>query len=190
MSSTTLLLVRHAHAEWVPDETRPLSEVGRRDAVRIARLLRPESPVAIYSSPYRRARESVEPLAASLGLSIEIMDDLRERSLGIGWDENFMETIRSTWEDFSLAYPDGGETNQEAMERAARALGILCDRHPDETIVVATHGNLLVLLLRVMDVAKGFEFWRNLTLPDVYRAVVIQGRLDLLQRLWVPTEAS
>jgi broad specificity phosphatase PhoE len=190
MSSTTLLLVRHAHAEWVPDEMRPLSEVGRQDAVRIARLLRSESPVAIYSSPYRRALESVEPLAASLDLSIEVMDELRERSLGSRWEASWLETIRATWEDFSLAYPAGGETNQQAMERAAAALETISERHPDETVAVATHGNLLVLLLRVMDPTKGFIFWRNLTLPDVYKAVVSGGRISQLKRLWLPGEPS
>lgn len=61
MTATTLLLVRHAHADWQPDETRPLSEVGRRDAARVAGVLSPLAPTSIYSSPYRRARQTVEP---------------------------------------------------------------------------------------------------------------------------------
>ena len=190
MSSTTLLLVRHAHADWVPDEMRPLSAAGRRDAERVAVLLSPVSPVAIYSSPYRRARETVEPLAAGLALTIEEMSDLRERSLGSGWEEDWLATIRPTWEDFSFAYPDGGETNNEAMERARGALNTLRRRHPDQVITVATHGNLLVLLLRVLDPTKGFEFWRTLTLPDIYRAVVDESGLTELRRLWTPEDPS
>lgn len=190
MSSTTLLLIRHAHADWVPDEMRPLSAAGQRDAGRVADLSSPESPVAIYSSPYRRARETVEPLAATLGLPIEEMADLRERSLGSGWEEDWLATIRPTWEDFSFAYPDGGETNSEAMERARIALDTLRERHPEQVIAVATHGNLLVLLLRVLDPTKGFEFWRTLTLPDIYRAVVDGDRLSELRRLWTPENPS
>ena len=190
MSSTTLLLVRHAHADWVPDEMRPLSETGRRDAERVADLLRGESPVAIYSSPYRRARETVEPLSARLDLPIEEMSDLRERSLGSGWEEDWLATIRPTWEDFSFAYPEGGETNDEAMVRARMALTTLRERHPGEVVVVATHGNLLVLLLRVLDSTKGFEFWRSLTLPDVFKAVVDGNRLSELRRLWTPENPS
>lgn len=190
MSPTTLLLVRHAHADWVPDEMRPLSAAGKRDAERVAELLKRESPVAIYSSPYRRARETVEPLAARLELPIEEMSDLRERSLGSGWEEDWRATIRPTWEDFSFAYPDGGETNNEAMERARIVLDTLRQRHPDEAIVVATHGNLLVLLLRVLDPTKGFEFWRTLTLPDIYMAVVDEFGLSKLRRLWTPENPS
>ena len=45
MTPTTFLLVRHAHAEWVPNEMRPLSVKGSRDAERVARILAPLSPV-------------------------------------------------------------------------------------------------------------------------------------------------
>ena len=82
MTATTLLLVRHAHADWQPDETRPLSEVGRRDAARVAGVLSPLAPTSIYSSPYRRARQTVGPLADRLGMPIVEMSELRERSLG------------------------------------------------------------------------------------------------------------
>lgn len=190
MSKTTLLLVRHAHADWTPDEMRPLSEAGRQDAGRVAEVLSPESPVAIYSSPYRRARETVEPLAARLGLPIEEMAELRERSLARDREEDWLATIRPTWEDLSLAYPDGGESNDEVMGRARIALESLCERHPDQTIVVATHGNLLVLFLRVLDPTKGFEFWRSLTPPDIYRVVVNGDGVAELQRLWTPESSS
>ena len=186
MSKTTLLLVRHAHADWIPGEMRRLSEAGRRDAGRVADVLSPESPVAIYSSPYRRARETVEPLAARLRLPIEEMAELRERSLAMDWEEDWLATIRRTWEDFSLAYPNGGESNDEVMGRARIALENLCKRHPDQTIVVATHGNLLALLLRALDPTKGFEFWRSLTPPDIYKAVVNGDGIAELQRLWTP----
>jgi 2,3-bisphosphoglycerate-dependent phosphoglycerate mutase len=190
MTATTLLLVRHAHADWQPDETRPLSEAGRRDAERVAEILAPLAPTGIYSSPYRRARQTVEPLAARLGLSIVEMPDLRERSLGSAWAEDWEAVIRPTWEDFSLAYPEGGETNADAMERAKRALGVLRERHAGQSVAVATHGNLLVLLLRVLDASKGYEFWRGLTLPDIYRVVVDSGGIGELHRLWVPHDPS
>ena len=190
MTATTLLLVRHAHADWQPDEMRPLSEVGRRDAQRIAEVLGPLNPASIYSSPYRRARQTVEPLAARLGIPIVEMSDLRERSLGSGWVEDWEATIRPTWEDFSFAYPEGGETNAEAMERARRALGVIRERHIGQTVAVATHGNLLTLLLKVLDAGKGYEFWRGLTLPDIYRVVVESGGIGELQRLWVPFDPS
>ena len=177
-------LVRHAHAEWVPDEMRPLSEQGKADAERVADILAGEKFAAVYSSPYRRARETVEPLAQRLGMTVAEMADLRERSLGTEWEADWEATIRPTWEDFSFAYPDGGETNAEALGRAKRAYLELSHRHRDEAVVVATHGNLLVLILRVLDPSRGFDFWRSLSLPDIYRLdVAADGTFDL-QRLW------
>ena len=114
-------LVRHAHAEWAPDEMRPLSERGRIDAERVADILAAEELASIYSSPYRRAFETVEPLARRLGMEVEEHPDLRERSLGTTWEEDWEAVIRSTWEEFSFAYPDGGETNAEAFEREGRS---------------------------------------------------------------------
>ena len=146
--------------------------------------------MAIYSSPYRRARETVEPLAARMNLPIREMSELRERSLGRVWEGDWPATMRTTWEDFSFAYPEGGETNDEVMARAQVVLRALCDRHPGDAIVVATHGNLLVLLLRALDPTKGYEFWRKLSVPDVYRVVIAEGKIFELRRLWEETGSS
>src|SRR5437667_10306579 len=78
-----LYLVRHAHAgdpaKWTgPDERRPLSEKGRQQAERLARHLaavRPELDV-ILSSPKVRARETADPIAQALGLSVQIDERL------------------------------------------------------------------------------------------------------------------
>ena len=72
-----LYLVRHAHSVWTSDEMRPLSQAGFDDARRVADILAPLRPGAIYSSPYRRAQQTVEPLAGALGMSIQVVEDLR-----------------------------------------------------------------------------------------------------------------
>ena len=36
---TTFYFVRHAHVEWIPDEDRPLSAIGLKDARRVANIL-------------------------------------------------------------------------------------------------------------------------------------------------------
>ncbi|MBE9473570.1 MAG: histidine phosphatase family protein, partial [Chloroflexi bacterium] len=72
-------LVRHAHADWGPDENRPLSEKGFLDAERVADVLI-EFPInKIYSSPYLRAQQTIHPLSARLNIPVQIEPDLRER---------------------------------------------------------------------------------------------------------------
>lgn len=75
METTRLWLVRHGHAAhgWGDDPDPGLDALGRAQAVGVADLLaggadgRPgsaASPVAVLSSPLRRARETAAPLAA------------------------------------------------------------------------------------------------------------------------------
>jgi broad specificity phosphatase PhoE len=53
-----------------PDDARPLTDLGRKQAERIAEELGGEPVVAVYASPNTRCRQSIEPLAKKHGLSI------------------------------------------------------------------------------------------------------------------------
>jgi 8-oxo-dGTP pyrophosphatase MutT (NUDIX family)/phosphohistidine phosphatase SixA len=80
-----LLVIRHATAgsseEWVGDDARrPLDERGRRQATALVEQLAPFELERILSSPHDRCRQTVEPLAAALGLEVELTDELAEGS--------------------------------------------------------------------------------------------------------------
>jgi broad specificity phosphatase PhoE len=80
---TTVHVVRHARAgrrdEWRgPDEERPLSKAGRRQAERVADRLVGKPITRVVSSPYARCIQSVEPLAERLGLTVDVADALAE----------------------------------------------------------------------------------------------------------------
>src|ERR671915_1262503 len=60
---------------------RPLTEEGRRQAEELADELEPYHLSAVYSSPSRRAKETVEPTARRRGLAVQLLPDLRERVL-------------------------------------------------------------------------------------------------------------
>jgi broad specificity phosphatase PhoE len=160
-------LVRHAHADWTPDEDRPLSARGRQDAGGIADILAQHPIGAIYSSPYRRAIQTIAPLAARLGLPIQLEHDLRERQLGRVSGLAFFEAIEATWQDRSFAFP-GGESNQVAQLRGLRVLDRLQAQAMAEPVVLSTHGNLMALILQHFDASVDFAFWRALTMPDIY----------------------
>jgi broad specificity phosphatase PhoE len=83
----TVYLVRHAKAgsrrNWnEPDELRPLSKPGRRQADALADTLTAAIVLAdvtrIASSPFVRCRETVAPLAERRGLAVELSDSLAE----------------------------------------------------------------------------------------------------------------
>jgi 2,3-bisphosphoglycerate-dependent phosphoglycerate mutase len=60
----------------------------------------------------------------------------------------------------------------------------MLSRHPGETIVAATHGNLLALLLNGLDSRFGYEFWKSMTFPDVYELRFQDAALSSVRRVW------
>jgi len=79
----TVYLVRHAKAgsrrRWQgPDEERTLSNNGRRQAAAIADWFADRNVERVLSSPFVRCRQTVEPIARELGLSVEDADPLAE----------------------------------------------------------------------------------------------------------------
>jgi phosphohistidine phosphatase SixA len=80
-------VVRHAkaknRAEWTePDELRPLTKRGRRQAAGLAERLRDERPARLVSSPYLRCVQTLDELARRLDLPIETTELLAEGANG------------------------------------------------------------------------------------------------------------
>jgi 2,3-bisphosphoglycerate-dependent phosphoglycerate mutase len=171
----TVYLVRHCRATGqAPDA--PLTEEGLVQAERLADFLVPLAPDRIVSSPFRRAIQSVEPLAARLGLAIETDDRLRERALGTApgdWEEH----LRRSFDEVDRVL-EGGESTRDAAARGAAAIADVLASAAAAT-VVACHGNLSTLILRHFDGRAGVEEWRAMTNPDVFR--IVDGRPE---RIW------
>jgi 2,3-bisphosphoglycerate-dependent phosphoglycerate mutase len=167
MEPTRFLLIRHAESPWSEDDARPLSAAGRRAAEALPERLEGFAIDAIYSSPHRRALETAAPLAERRGLPIAELADLRERTLGAPPSGGFAEGMAAGWADFDLVHP-GGESSRSAQRRVLGVVSALAGRHPSRTIALATHGNLLALLLHAFDPRVGLAFWRSLEFPDVF----------------------
>jgi len=79
----TVYLVRHAKAgsrrNWSGDDAqRPVSRPGRRQATQLAKALSGAGISRIVSSPFVRCIQTVEPLAAAVGLPVDVSDALAE----------------------------------------------------------------------------------------------------------------
>jgi phosphohistidine phosphatase SixA len=79
----TSVLLRHASAghrlDWEHDDhLRPLDARGRQQSTDLVELLRPFGARRILSSSYVRCVQTVEPLAAALGLEVELDERLKE----------------------------------------------------------------------------------------------------------------
>lgn len=74
----SLLLLRHAKSSWkhpeLPDHDRPLNKRGKRDAPRIAKIIRDKGlvPDLIMSSTAKRARKTAKIVAKTCGYTGEV----------------------------------------------------------------------------------------------------------------------
>ena len=166
--NNTYYFIRHAHSNYTPDEiNRPLSDKGQESLAQLEFLA--DKPItAIYSSPYQRAIQTVEPLAQSLKLAIQTDKRLIERKLSSQAiaDQDFEQCLMQLWSQPAFSLVDG-ESNQQAQQRALALLHELESKHQNEEIIISSHGNLICILLSAFDSSIDYDFWRSLSMPDV-----------------------
>lgn len=157
-----ILLVRHGETDWNRDgkfQGRldvPLNEVGLAQAEALGLVLRKERFSAFYSSPLKRALETLRIIGLHHpGVPSFIEPDLMEMNLG---EFDGMEGVRwaalypgflQAWkkEPAALRMP-GGETLQEVQDRALRVLISIAKRHkPGEKILVCAHNFVILAVL-------------------------------------------
>lgn len=170
--SKTVFVIRHCKATGQEPDA-PLTAQGEEQARELAEQLAPLGIQRIVSSPYRRAVQSVAPLAEQLGLPVHTDGRLVERMLsGVPLDD-WLTPLQASFDDRDLCL-DGGESSNAASERALAALEDIL-AHGAQTSALVTHGNLMALLLGHFDKRPGFVFWQGLSNPDVYRLDIADG---------------
>lgn len=167
-----IYLVRHCETVS-QDRESPLTEKGYEQADQLAQFFASTQVDAIISSPFLRARESIELLAKRR--NIEIIEDerLAERVLSCDNLLDWYEKLRETFTDLDRSY-EGGESSREAMKRIVDVIEKILQSEMSDVIVVS-HGNLLALLLQHYDDTFGFEEWKQLRNPDVF---LLEGNMN------------
>lgn len=157
---TTVYFVRHAHpdASVQEDKIRPLSERGMADTTRVTATLLDKGIATVYSSPYKRAIDTLKPFAETVGLDIMIKDGFRERMVG-EWVEDFQSYSQNQWEDFDFRL-ESGESLRQVQERNIAALLAVLAAHRGQSIAIATHGTALSSIVNYFNPDFGYEdFW-------------------------------
>lgn len=158
--TTTLFLVRHGQTAWNNDgrfqgqTDIPLDAEGCRQARALRQRLAGVDFSAVYTSALQRAIETARlTLEESASLS-HPLSSLNERNFG-RWEgltrAEIMERFPEEWErqrqSSSIAAPAGGESIPALQERVATALRHLASQHPDQTLLVVTHGGVVRTVL-------------------------------------------
>jgi broad specificity phosphatase PhoE len=148
---TTVHLARHGESDWNAagrwqgHADRPLTELGRRQAVELAERLASARLDAVYSSDLRRARETAEPVAERHGLEVTTLAALREVDVG-GWsglsrpevEQRFPEAF-ARWRGGGQGWEDG-ETYEDMTARVVDAVLEIAAAHPGGEVLVVAHG--------------------------------------------------
>jgi probable phosphoglycerate mutase len=153
-SSTTILLVRHGTTSTtgtiLPGRAPGLhlAESGRTQAQRVAERLDElaKKPVALYTSPLERARETAAPIAKTLRLRPRVARGLLECDFG-SWTGKKLALLakKPEWRTVQSApstfrFPEG-ESFAEMQLRVWSTLENLATKHAGKTIVVVSHAD-------------------------------------------------
>lgn len=193
MSATQLTLVRHGRTVWHAENRYagvsdiPLDDVGRAQAGALGEWARHQGFDALVCSPVSRARATVAPVAAALGIEPEIVPGLREVDFGTAEGRTLSELRAEDPEAAAAFVADpvghpfpGAEPPAAAAERVLGALRAVAERHRGGSVLVVAHNTALRLALCA---------WLGIPLAR-YRDVL--PRLDnaAATRLRVPADAA
>jgi broad specificity phosphatase PhoE len=171
---TRLLLVRHAHVEGIaPERFRgradvPLSPLGRRQAATTAETIGKRWDfAAVYTSPLARAVATGEAIAARRSLEAQPLPALNDIDYG-QWQWKTHEEVQGAWPvlfERWLNAPDmvrlpGGESLAELAARAADALRLIAERHPDDGVVAVGHDSVNRAMLMQALAQPLSAYWR------------------------------
>ncbi len=191
--STYIYFVRHAISPFSLDNerNRGLSEQGKRDAIRVAEILKSEGIDVVASSTFARAIDTVRPLADHRAQEIIQYEELVERPIAslkieIGEDE-LLRAIERSFADIDFCLEEG-ETTRQAQERAVPRIKQLLADYEGKKIAIGTHGNIMTIILNYFDKSYGYEFWAQTSKPDIYKLEFDGERLVQVERLWTSNQ--
>lgn len=152
--TATLLLIRHAaHTDFGVRFTGradgvPLSAAGRAQAQALAARLQDVAVAAVYASPRERAQETAAAVAAPHGLPVRTAAAVDEIDFG-DWTGAAIGTLGDDpafrrWNDArATARVPGGESMGEVADRAERFAYETAAAHPDGTVAVVSHADVI-----------------------------------------------
>jgi 8-oxo-dGTP pyrophosphatase MutT (NUDIX family)/phosphohistidine phosphatase SixA len=142
--TSPLVVLRHGHArrrdDWHgEDRLRPLSEEGLAEAQRLVPLLAAFGVERVVSSDATRCRQTVEPFAAGLGVTVEVHADLDEEHAD---DASVARRLAALLADPA---PSVLCTHRPLLPAALTAIGVEPRQlEPGELLVAHRHGGEVV----------------------------------------------
>jgi broad specificity phosphatase PhoE len=161
------------HAKPLIDEHRPshewvLSDPGREQAARLARIVRDRGINSVVTSTEPKASETGRILAEALGCPVSDAPDLHEhdrRNVPVMPTRQFISTMALFFtrpEELVL----GRETAHAAAQRFEGAVDRVMSSHEGESVAIVTHGTVIALYVAALTGEPPFQLWRRMGLPS------------------------
>lgn len=169
-----IIFIRHCKAEMGgKDNERKLDEDGIAQAKSLSEKLQKliSNKVIIYSSPFRRAIESINPYLKSNN-NADLIEEasLEEIDHGKSPDLSKHQIIEKMWNDENFSI-EGHKSQIQHFVTVKPFLDKIINEFYDnkQDLVLITHGNLLGMILKFY-FKKEFKFenWKKMSMPDVY----------------------
>lgn len=156
---TLIYLVRHAQCIGNVEKRLTgyhdyeLTEEGKIQAQNLAEYLRDVKFDCIFSSPFKRTVNTVQPIAEMQGLEIEIYRDLSEMNFGsydgYTWEEvdKLDKTILHNSQKEIMGIPKQEKT-EHVQERMMSVIKNLAEENLNKTILICSHGISIEAFLR------------------------------------------
>ncbi|MEC9296321.1 MAG: histidine phosphatase family protein [SAR324 cluster bacterium] len=161
MKETEIILIRHGETEWNSQKrmqghsNSDLSEVGMGQIQALGELMKNVSFDHIYSSDSLRTRQTAEAITQYSGHTLQFDQRIREKNLGVFEGLTSTEAKERHPEIYRLFKTAGanyvideGESTQQLLERALEFIEEIRRRHPQERVVMVTHGGVVRVLMK------------------------------------------
>jgi len=170
---TTFLLVRHAAHDWLGRGLAgrmgdvSLNAQGWLQAEALAGRLEGRPIHAIYSSPQPRTTQTVAAVAGRRRLKVNVMPAFDEIDFG-DWTGREFASLEGDpqWREWNehrgSALVPGGEAFTDVQQRAVHGIEDLRVRHPERTVLVVSHGDVIKAIVATalgmsLDLLERFE---------------------------------
>ena len=157
-SVQTFFIVRHAeayknlffHSHMPKEKQDSLTPSGLKQAKKGGEYLKDKNIIAVVASPTGRTRQTARLISEEVGLNGVFSENLAFKSMRKGKTPDGKPVTwswrKAQWKAGHDPRPQGGESLQDATDRAVRGVEALIKKYPAKSVVIVTHSDICASL--------------------------------------------
>ena len=174
MAKKKIYLIRHGKAAMEGhDIERVLDEDGKVQAISLCKKIKEQfkdKKMKIFSSPFKRAMQTVESLSKEMNIQIVETASLEEIKKGKDPQLSKQQIKEKMWADDNFKTENGISQSEHFSIIKGELDKIFNDFYNNEhDLILVSHGNSIGIILKYFfDIQFKFEDWKKISMPDMY----------------------